>query len=115
KALAARFDTTDCKVDTSVYNPSRISKLPGTMACKGENTAERPHRMARVIETPADLLPVPTELLQAVVDELLPVAAVASPPPDDVALAADALRSLNGAFLDDYQRWLEVGMSLFKL
>lgn len=39
----------------------------------------------------------------------------AAPPPDDASLAADALRHLNGAFVDDYQRWLEVGMSLFSL
>ena len=69
QALAARFDTPDCKVDTTVSNPSRICKLPGTMACKGENTPDRPHRMARVIEAPAELSPVPIELLNALVDD----------------------------------------------
>ena len=53
-ALAARFDTDGAKVDTSVYNPSRIMKCPGTMARKGESTSERPHRECRVIEVPAD-------------------------------------------------------------
>jgi hypothetical protein len=53
KALAARHDTTRAKVDTSVYNPSRIMKIPGTWARKGDSTPDRPHRMARVLEVPA--------------------------------------------------------------
>ena len=40
------FDTPGVKIDTSVSNASRICKLYGTMANKGEDTPERPHRMS---------------------------------------------------------------------
>jgi hypothetical protein len=53
KALAARFDTAAVKVDTSVFNPARICKLPGTLARKGDHTPDRPHRRAHLIEDPA--------------------------------------------------------------
>lgn len=52
KGLAAKFDTPAAKVDTKVFNPSRICKLPGTYARKGDSIPTRPHRMARVLEVP---------------------------------------------------------------
>ena len=36
-------------VDTSTYNAARIVKLYGTLARKGTETAERPHRYSRLI------------------------------------------------------------------
>ena len=47
--LADKFNNAIVAVDTVVYNASRITKVPGTIARKGENTAERPHRMAVVL------------------------------------------------------------------
>lgn len=52
KALATRFDTGKVKIDTSVHNPARICKLPGTWARKGDSTPTRPHRQAQVLEAP---------------------------------------------------------------
>jgi len=46
--LASQFDTSFVKVDQVVYNPSRITKVVGTVARKGENTPETPHRIARM-------------------------------------------------------------------
>jgi hypothetical protein len=37
-------------IDTSVYNASRIWKLPGTRSKKGEATFDRPHRFAKLID-----------------------------------------------------------------
>lgn len=48
RALDGRFSTKGARVDTSVYNPSRILKLYGTLAMKGENTPEHPHRVASI-------------------------------------------------------------------
>lgn len=45
-ALAQRFDTDIVKVDTVVYNASRITKVPGTIARKGPESEGRPYRMA---------------------------------------------------------------------
>ena len=44
--LKKQYDTPQVHIDTSVSNASRICKLYGTRACKGENTPERPHRMS---------------------------------------------------------------------
>jgi hypothetical protein len=52
-ALAARFDTDRVKIDRAVWNPARLCKLPGTWARKGDHTADRPHRRARLLEVPA--------------------------------------------------------------
>ena len=64
KALAARFDTQDVKVDQTVFNPARITKLYGTLARKGDDTPDRPHRMSRIVETPEARVPVPGQLLR---------------------------------------------------
>lgn len=46
--LAFLFDNGMVEVDTSVYNASRITKVPGTIARKGLESEDRPYRMARV-------------------------------------------------------------------
>lgn len=48
-SLAHKFDTTAHRIDTAVFNASRITKVPGTIARKGAETAERPYRMAVVL------------------------------------------------------------------
>ena len=48
KELATSFDTSSVKVDRVVYNASRITKVVGTVARKGENTPETPYRVARM-------------------------------------------------------------------
>jgi hypothetical protein len=45
-SLAACFDTEVVKIDTSVHNPSRLVKVLGTVAAKGDHTADRPWRRA---------------------------------------------------------------------
>ncbi|MBN9524461.1 hypothetical protein J0H58_39095 [bacterium] len=51
-ALARRHGTGKVKIDVKVANPSRLCKIPGTYARKGENRPSRPHRMARILELP---------------------------------------------------------------
>jgi hypothetical protein len=63
--LAHRFDTAAVKIDPKVFNPSRIVKLPGTLARKGEDLPERPHRWAKLLLVP-ELKIVPRELLEQV-------------------------------------------------
>ena len=48
--LAAKFDSDTCKVDTAVFNASRITKVPGTVMRKGVESEGRPYRMAVVYE-----------------------------------------------------------------
>ncbi len=51
-ALASKFDNDQVKIDQKVFNPARICKLPGTLARKGDNTPNRPHRRAKLLEVP---------------------------------------------------------------
>jgi hypothetical protein len=51
-ALDVRFSDGQVKIDTSVYNAARIWKLYGTIARKGDDTPERPHRQARILDCP---------------------------------------------------------------
>lgn len=50
KALALWFDDDRVKVDCTTFNAARIWKLYGTLAAKGDNLPERPHRLARLME-----------------------------------------------------------------
>jgi hypothetical protein len=50
KNLAEKFDNKQVNIDTTVYNASRITKVPGTIMRKGEATPDRPYRMAVVHE-----------------------------------------------------------------
>jgi hypothetical protein len=47
--LAAEFDNEIVKIDTTVFNASRITKVVGTVARKGPESEGRPYRMARVV------------------------------------------------------------------
>jgi DNA primase len=50
KQLAKRFNNSDVNIDTVVYNASRITKVPGTIMRKGEESEGRPYRKAVVYE-----------------------------------------------------------------
>ncbi len=50
EALAFRFDDEHVTIDQKVFNASRIWKVYGTMARKGHDTPDRPHRLSRVLE-----------------------------------------------------------------
>jgi hypothetical protein len=50
--VAARCAPDDVDVDLGVFNASRIVKMWGTLACKGDNLPDRPHRRSRLLEIP---------------------------------------------------------------
>jgi hypothetical protein len=64
KALALRFSDGTVQLDQTTYNAARISKLYGTLSRKGDNTQDRPHRLSRIISTPAEILPMPRLVLE---------------------------------------------------
>lgn len=51
RGLATRFDTDQAKIDPSVCNAARITRIPGTWNRKGPDTRERPHRQCRILST----------------------------------------------------------------
>jgi hypothetical protein len=67
KALGAAFDRDPSEnqpgweIDKTTFNAARIWKLYGTVARKGDNTPERPHRRARILEVPETVEPVRIE------------------------------------------------------
>ena len=72
EALAARFNNDKVEVDRGVHNPSRVCKIPGTMTRKGEDTPERPQRLAEILKDPKTRLFVPQDLLERVVGASAP-------------------------------------------
>jgi hypothetical protein len=63
EALALRFDDDAVRVDVTTCNPARIWKVYGTLAAKGDATADRPHRLARLLDVPDTLAVVAREPL----------------------------------------------------
>ncbi|MDR1137927.1 MAG: hypothetical protein LBK91_06350 [Synergistaceae bacterium] len=55
-SLSVMFDDEKTKIDTSVFNASRICKIYGTMARKGDDTPERPHRISALFRTAGEKL-----------------------------------------------------------
>lgn len=50
--LAKRFNTDQVGVDISVHNASRVFKLYGTVARKGQDRPDRPHRLSKILSVP---------------------------------------------------------------
>jgi len=54
RSVAFHLDNAAAFVDRTVHNAARIVRLPGTFAAKGDDTEDRPHRRARVVDLPED-------------------------------------------------------------
>lgn len=63
-AIADVFDDEKVSVDTSVFNASRITKFYGSVACKGDSTPSRPHRVSRLTIVPDEPEVVDRSLLE---------------------------------------------------
>ena len=68
EALDFQFSNESVNVDKGVFNAARIWKLYGTMACKGDHTEERPHRLSQILDYPEELKEVSVEQLKALAD-----------------------------------------------
>jgi P4 family phage/plasmid primase-like protien len=55
-AIHAKFDSEQIDIDLSVFNPSRIWKLYGTTARKGDSITSRPHRLSCILSGQPTLL-----------------------------------------------------------
>ena len=64
--LDRKFSNADAKIDKVTHDAPRVSKLPGTFARRGPDTAERPHRMCRVVIEPDTIETVTVDQLKAV-------------------------------------------------
>src|SRR5262249_13869547 len=64
EALSSYFTDKHVSLNLTTYNPARIWKVYGTLACKGDSTPERPHRFARILEAPESFMPNSRETLE---------------------------------------------------
>ena len=69
QALTARFTDAAVKIDQTTFNAARICKLYGTLARKGDSMPDRPHRRARIIESPEGLDSVPEDAIEELASE----------------------------------------------
>lgn len=66
KTLDVLFTDDDVKIDTANFNASRVCKLYGTLAQKGSNSEEYPHRMSYVRYIPKEVKITPLEYFEKV-------------------------------------------------
>jgi hypothetical protein len=68
--FARKYDTQYGKVDPSVYNINRLWRVPGTLNLKGDNSNERPYRLAsmNIPQTPPVLVDL-LSIFKAQIDE----------------------------------------------
>lgn len=83
RVLDCHFTDGAVKIDQSVGNPSRISKLPGTVARKGTSTEDRPHRTSKLLFVPEYPEAVSLLHLQAVAGSVEEPTPSPSPPVPD--------------------------------
>ena len=73
QALAARFNEKGVvKIDTGVFNASRLMRVPGTVNHKGDDTFARPHRVAGMIEAPSPWVRLSREQLEQLASQAQP-------------------------------------------
>lgn len=90
-AASIRFSDDVVTLDTSVTNAARIGKLPGTLTAKGDDTPDRPYRMACILRAPETVVVCPVEVLEQI------AALAPEEPPRDVS-------ARRGNF--DLDRWI---------
>ena len=69
QALDFLFSNDRAKIDLTTFNAARITKLYGTMAVKGDHTADRPHRRSSILSFPEEQIVITPQLLEAVANK----------------------------------------------
>jgi len=99
KTCIAVLKTKFSGVDESVVNAARIWKLYGTMCRKGDSTEDRPHRVAKLLEVPANIVIAPIEALAAL-KALVPQPEVPAP------TSKTTYSSRGNAATFDVEKWM---------
>ncbi len=109
--LGEKFNNDAVKIDTVVSNPGRIFKLYGTVANKGLNTKETPHRLAEILHAPNDMIVVSSEQLMAETS----LGFLGKPPPNIGPLSDLQLTLLNNNYdLDKFLSNLDISYEVIK-
>ena len=70
QALDFKFSNEKVEVDKTTFNPSRIVKLYGTKACKGDNTEDRPHRYSKIMRVPEEIKVNDIEVIKKIANKM---------------------------------------------
>ena len=70
RAIAEKFNSDAVEIDQKVFNASRITKAYGSLAAKGANTDERPHRYSKILAVPKPVGVVTREQLEALAETI---------------------------------------------
>ena len=90
-SLAQRFNNAKAEIDTTVFNPARICKLPGSISRKGDSIQTRPHRRSGVLNVPPKVEVVTREQLIQVRGEMPGTTEVPATQPAIVVAPASTL------------------------
>ena len=102
QALSLMFSDDDVKVDTVVWNAARIDKFYGTVARKGANTKERPHRLSKIVLIPDDFVPTDKAYFQKVASIL---------PEQSTKKTYDSIRSYENFNIDEFLAKHNIGVA----
>lgn len=109
KALALQYQDhlarLDLEIDQAVFNPARLTKLYGTMVKKGDNTADRPHRLSKILSLPNTRQAVPLDLLEKLATTI---------PSQDKPQAKNIEAGGGRLNLDAYLKWYGVEVVMVK-
>lgn len=115
-ALGEQWSDGVVTLDPAVHNAARIWKMYGTMARKGDDSEQRPHRAARLVEVPEPVEIVSAGLLLAVlkrrvgVDDANERASASERPHDEAWSEGDVREMLRCVPMDrpPYDEWVKL-------
>lgn len=67
--LANKFNDENVKIDAVLHDANRILRLSGSYGRKGRSSEERPHRLAKILSVPNELVRMKVEQIQAFNDK----------------------------------------------
>ena len=65
ETLGNNFTDDKVKIDNVLFDANRIIRLPGSFGRKGRDTEERPHRQAKILSVPSEIVRVNKEFIDA--------------------------------------------------
>lgn len=65
ETLANIFNDESVKIDTVLHDANRILRLPGSFGRKGRSSEDRPHRLAKILSEPKDIVRMKVDKINA--------------------------------------------------
>ena len=65
ETLSNHFSDDKVKIDIVLHDANRIIRLPGSFGRKGRSSSERPHRMAKILSVPKEIIKMNVEKIKS--------------------------------------------------